>query len=175
MGRGQQPQAGRSCCGACRDHPEANADLVVVSNRVDLDPITQGAIAPAQFETIHPFADGNGRIGRVLIGWIVMTRMGIGVPPPVSLQIARDIGGYQAGLTLYREEMVEPWVRWFAEAMERSAEDSNIVMGLIEDIQAAWREQAKDLRSDSAGRPRATTGTADRRHVSDRLRPSRGA
>jgi hypothetical protein len=48
--------------------------------------------------------------------------------------------------------MVEPWVRWFAEAMERSAEDSSLVMGLIENIQAAWREQAKDLRSDSAGR-----------------------
>ena len=128
------------------------ADLVVFSNRVDLDPITQAAIAHAQFETIHPFADGNGRIGRVLIGWIVRTRLGIAVPPPVSLQIARDIGGYQAGLTLYRDEMVEPWVRWFAEAMESSAEDSNVVMGLIEDIQAAWRERAKDLRSDSAGR-----------------------
>ncbi|MBO0728909.1 MAG: Fic family protein [Acidimicrobiaceae bacterium] len=128
------------------------ADLVAFVNRARLDPVTQAAIAHAQFETIHPFADGNGRIGRVLIGWIIKNRLGIAVPPPVSLQIARDIGGYQSGLTLYREDMVEPWVRWFAEAMERSAEDSSIVLGLIEDIQAAWREHAKDLRSDSAGR-----------------------
>jgi Fic family protein len=128
------------------------ADLVVFSNRSDLDPITQAAIAHAQFETIHPFSDGNGRIGRVLVGWIVKARLGIAVPPPVSLQIARDIGGYQAGLTLYRDDMVEPWIRWFAEAMQRSAEDSTTVMGLIEDIQAAWREREQDLRFDSAGR-----------------------
>jgi Fic family protein len=149
---GQNPKLAAHVAAPAETIPKLMADLVVFSNRGDLDPITQAAIAHAQFETIHPFADGNGRIGRVLIGWIVKTRLGIAVPPPVSLQIARDIGGYQAGLTLYREEMVEHWVRWFAEAMERSAEDSNIVMGLIEDIQAAWREQAKDLRSDSAGR-----------------------
>ena len=128
------------------------ADLVAFINRAALDPVTQAAIAHAQFETIHPFADGNGRIGRVLIGWIIKTRLRVTVPPPVSLQIASDIGGYQSGLTLYRDDMVEPWVRWFAEAMERSAEDSSLVMELIENIQAAWREQAKDLRSDSAGR-----------------------
>jgi Fic family protein len=128
------------------------ADLVAFINRTDLDPVTQAAIAHAQFETIHPFADGNGRIGRVLIGWIIKTRLGIAVPPPVSLQIARDIGGYQSGLTLYRDDTVDPWVHWFAEAMKRSADDSSSVMGLIEDMQTNWREQTKDLRSDSAGR-----------------------
>lgn len=132
--------------------PELMADLVAFVNRTDLDPVTQAAIAHAQFETIHPFADGNGRIGRVLIGWIIKTRLGVAVPPPISLQIARDIGGYQSGLTLYREDRVEPWVRWFAEAAQGAAEDSTIVMELIEDIQAGWRQQTKDLRSDSAGR-----------------------
>jgi Fic family protein len=149
---GQNPKLAAHVAPPAETISQLMADLVAFSNRGDLDPITQAAIAHAQFETIHPFADGNGRIGRVLIGWIVKTRLGIAVPPPVSLQIARDIGGYQAGLTLYRDGMVEPWVRWFAEAMERSAEDSSLVMGLIENIQAAWREQAKDLRSDSAGR-----------------------
>lgn len=38
-------------------------DLVVFANRVDLLVLTQTAIAPAQFETIHPFSDGNGRVG----------------------------------------------------------------------------------------------------------------
>lgn len=131
---------------------ELMADLVAFVNRDDVDPVTQAAIAHAQFETIHPFADGNGRIGRVLIGWIIKTRLGVAVPPPVSLQIARDVGGYQSGLTLYREDMVDPWVRWFSEAIERSADDSTTVMGLIADIQGGWREQTKDLRSDSAGR-----------------------
>ncbi|HZE18273.1 MAG TPA: Fic family protein [Mycobacterium sp.] len=39
--------------------------------RGDVDPITAAAVAHAQFETIHPFADGNGRIGRVIIGWML--------------------------------------------------------------------------------------------------------
>ena len=41
-------------------------DLLAWVNRDDVDPIAQAAIAHAQFEIIHPFADGNGRIGRVL-------------------------------------------------------------------------------------------------------------
>lgn len=127
-------------------------DLVAFVNRADLDPVTTAAVGHAQFETIHPFADGNGRIGRVLVGWILKTRLGIAVPPPLSLQIARDIGGYQSGLTLYRQDAVEAWVRWFAERLERSAETASAVMGLIEEIQADWRERARDLRSDSAGR-----------------------
>jgi Fic family protein len=46
-------------------------DLVRYANREDIDPITQAAVAHAQFETIHPYADGNGRIGRVLVGWLL--------------------------------------------------------------------------------------------------------
>lgn len=132
--------------------PKLMDDLVHFANRTDLDPVSVAALAHAQFETIHPFADGNGRIGRVLVGWIFKTRLGVAVPPPVSLQIARDIGGYQSGLTLYRQGAVEAWLRWFAEAVERAAESASAVMGLIEGVQVEWRERARDLRSDSAGR-----------------------
>lgn len=53
-------------------------DLIAFSNRDDLEPITQAALAHAQFESIHPFTDGNGRIGRALIGAILRRR---GVTP----------------------------------------------------------------------------------------------
>ena len=149
---GPNPKLAAHVAAPAETIPKLMADLAAFINRDDLDPVTQAAIAHAQFETVHPFADGNGRIGRVLIGWITKTRLEIGVPPPVSLQIARDIGGYQSGLTLYRNDMVETWIRWFAEAMDRSAEDSSIVMGLIADIQQRWREQVKELRADSAAR-----------------------
>lgn len=46
-------------------------DLVAYVNRRDVDPVTQAAVAHAQFELIHPYADGNGRVGRILIGWIL--------------------------------------------------------------------------------------------------------
>ncbi len=46
-------------------------DLIAYVNREDVDPVTQAAIAHAQFEIIHPFADGNGRVGRVLMAQIL--------------------------------------------------------------------------------------------------------
>ena len=47
--------------------PDLLEDLVSFLNSSDFPPVAQAAIAHAQFETIHPFADGNGRIGRALI------------------------------------------------------------------------------------------------------------
>jgi hypothetical protein len=48
--------------------PELMEDLFVFCNRTDVPIMAQAAIAHAQFESIHPFTDGNGRIGRALIG-----------------------------------------------------------------------------------------------------------
>jgi Fic family protein len=127
-------------------------DLVAFVARDDLDAVTQAAVAHAQFETIHPFADGNGRIGRVLIGWILSNRLGVRVPPPVSLPIARSVGGYQAGLTLYRQGHVDAWVEWFADAVLAAAEDSAAVLVRIGEVQDAWRAATADLRADSAAR-----------------------
>lgn len=90
------------------------ADLVAFVNAEWVDPVTQAAVAHAQFETIHPYGDGNGRIGRILIGWILAHRIGITVPPPVSVFIARDPGGYLAGLTRFRLGELDPWVDWLA-------------------------------------------------------------
>lgn len=54
--------------------PAALNDLVEFMARRDLDPLVQSAIAHAQFETIHPFTDGNGRTGRALISAMLMAR-----------------------------------------------------------------------------------------------------
>ena len=65
--------------------PAALEDLVAFMNRRDIDPLAQAAIAHAQFETIHPFTDGNGRTGRVLISSLLRAR---GVTRHVTLPIS---------------------------------------------------------------------------------------
>src|ERR1700737_317613 len=78
-------------------------DLVAFMNRPDLPPVVQAAIAHAQFETIHPSADGNGRVGRPLIH-VVLRRRGLAprYVPPVSLVLATDARAYVAGLVAFR-------------------------------------------------------------------------
>ena len=68
---------------------ELMADLCAFSSTDDLPAVAQAAIAHAQFETIHPFVDGNGRTGRALIHLILRRRgLAVRVLPPVSLVLA---------------------------------------------------------------------------------------
>jgi Fic family protein len=109
-------------------------------------------IAHAQFETIHPFADGNGRLGRVLIGRMLARSLAIAVPPPVSLQLARDVGGYQAGLTLYRQGSVDRWVAWFADAVSLAAARAGEVLELVDAQRRTWLGALTPVRADAATR-----------------------
>ena len=125
-------------------------DLVRNANREDLDPIAQAAVAHAQFETIHPYADGNGRVGRVLVGWLLARRLAVHVPSPVSLFMARDRGGYLAGLTRFRAGQTDQWVAWFAEVVTRS---SLAMVGVVNDVARLldhWALQLADTKADAA-------------------------
>jgi Fic family protein len=128
------------------------ADLVRLTNTAKLDPVTLAAVVHAQFEAIHPYGDGNGRLGRVLIGWILARRTGVAVPPPVSVVMARDTGGYLSGLTRWRQGDVEGWVAWTADAIRRSAEQVDELLAATEGLRRRWDAQLADLRSDAAAR-----------------------
>ncbi len=126
-------------------------DLLVWVNRDDVDPIAQTAIAHAQFEIIHPFADGNGRIGRVLIAWILVRRLALLVPPPVSVAIAADVGGYGAGLVRFRLDDHLGWVRWFADAVKGGGRAQRELVGHVDELRRGWFERlrATGLRRDA--------------------------
>ena len=132
--------------------PALMADLVAFANASALDPVTQAAVLHAQFEAIHPFGDGNGRIGRVLIGWVLAHRLGVALPPPVSVLIARDPGGYLAGMTLYRLGQLDVWVDWLAQALVRSSEAASDLISRSERLLEAWRTRLEGVRADTAAR-----------------------
>ncbi len=125
------------------------ADLIVFANRGDVDPVTQAAVAHAQFELIHPYADGNGRVGRILIAWVLSRRLNLATPPPVSVRIATDRGGYLSGLTLFRFGEIDPWVAWFAEIVEGSGDAATSLVGSVARLSEEWSERIAGVRSDA--------------------------
>jgi Fic family protein len=127
------------------------SDLVVFMNRADLPPVVQAAIVHAQFEIIHPFGDGNGRVGRALIH-VVLRRRGLAprYVPPVSLVLAADSKAYVAGLAAFREEHPADWILLFAQAIERAAAKATELAIRLADLQERWRERAGRPRSHSS-------------------------
>ena len=116
-------------------------DLVIYVNRVDVDPVAQAAISHAQFEIIHPFADGNGRVGRVLVAWLLTRRLALLVPPPVSVAIAADVAGYAAGLVLFRLGDHRRWVTWFADAVTSGGRAQRTLIAHVDEIKRRWHEE----------------------------------
>lgn len=137
--------------------PALLEDLVAFVNGEDLDPVSQAAIAHAQFEVIHPFADGNGRVGRILVAWILARRLSLVTPPPVSTGLAADVGGYGSGLVRFRLGDHDSWVRWFAEAVSGAGRSQRELVASVERLRREWRERlagprddGRRLRSDAA-------------------------
>ncbi|MEX2557781.1 MAG: Fic family protein [Actinomycetota bacterium] len=124
-------------------------DLLAYVNRDDVDSVSQAAIAHAQFEIIHPFADGNGRVGRVLVAWILVRRLSLVTPPPVSARIAADVGGYGSGLVLFRMGDHDSWVRWFAEAVSGAGRAQQELVASVRRLQREWRERLGERRAES--------------------------
>ncbi|MBS4751340.1 Fic family protein [Nocardioides sp. zg-ZUI104] len=100
-------------------------DLFAFCNRDDLPPVVQAAIAHAQFESIHPFIDGNGRIGRTLIHAILRRRRStrhLTVPIASALVTHRD--SYFAALNDYRAGNASTIVAMMATAIRIATAES---------------------------------------------------
>ncbi|MGI8557534.1 MAG: Fic family protein [Solirubrobacteraceae bacterium] len=128
-------------------------DLCEFLARDDLPAVAQAAIAHAQFETIHPFGDGNGRVGRCLIH-VTLRRRGLApnYVPPISLLLGANKDAYIAGLESFRRDDVEPWLAQFARVTESSALQAEHFSDAINRLQEAWIEAASPMRADSAAR-----------------------
>ena len=136
-------------------------DLVAFMNADLHSPLVQAALAHAQFETIHPFADGNGRTGRALVH-VVLRRRGLAprYVPPISLVLATRARDYVRGLTAYRylgrpespesQAGIAEWLRVFLSATARAAADAERFGEQVDALVQRWREQAGPIRAHSA-------------------------
>lgn len=138
--------------------PDLMADLVDYMNGSVHAPLVQAGIVHAQFETIHPFTDGNGRVGRALIH-TVLTRRGLTPSAilPVSLVLATLRRGYVDGLTAYRysasphsseaASAVTAWLDVFLDAATVAAEQARTFAGQVAELQTEWETKLADHRT----------------------------
>lgn len=133
--------------------PHLLDDLIEFCNRDDLSAVTQAAVAHVQFETIHPFADGNGRTGRCLIH-VILRRRGISqrVVPPVSVVLAANSARYVSGLTAFREGDTSEWLSTFAEAMDVAGRRAVSLGESLVELRQEWLERARVPRRGSTAR-----------------------
>lgn len=168
--RDQQNWIGGSSYHPCRaayvppppeDVPALLADLTEFARGDEHAPIVQAAIAHAQFENIHPFADGNGRTGRALIH-IILRRRGLSPTfvPPISLVLATWSNDYIDGLTRFRHtgapdvpersEAAHAWLRTFSAATRRACADARLYAERIDRLSDHWHTVVGKVRKGSA-------------------------
>lgn len=156
--------------------PDLVDDLVDFSDRTDVPPFAQAAIAHGQFETIHPFPDGNGRTGRALVH-AMLRRAGVTrrLTVPVSSGLLANVEGYYEALTEFRKGDLNPIVSQFSDAAFGSCRNGRVLVEDLVNIHDSWRSRVR-ARSDAAvwralpiviGQPATTVQfIADRTQVS---------
>lgn len=128
-------------------------DVAAFARRTDITPLTQVAVADAQFETIHPFTDGNGRTGRALAQSLLRHRaVTLNVAVPVSAGLLAHVEGYHRALTAYRDGDVSPIVAAFAGAAMRAVRNTRELVSELDEIRSDWDQRLTVRRSSNAWR-----------------------
>lgn len=131
--------------------PELIEDLVRFGLRTDVPALVSVAITHAQFETIHPFTDGNGRTGRA-IAQSMLRRHGVtrNVAVPVSAGLLADVRGYHAALTAYRNGEIAPMIDAFAHASLRAVANASRLVAEIQAIRKRWDDRLTARKNSNA-------------------------
>lgn len=135
--------------------PALLEDLCSAINEEVTPPIVQAALVHVQFESIHPFEDGNGRVGRALIH-VVLKRRAIALHyvPPISVMFANARDRYIAGLTRFRTGDTSGWLELFAGAAAEAAKLAERYVEAVGTLSEEWRralaQHASSPRRDAA-------------------------
>lgn len=153
--------------------PTLMADLAAYMNGGAHAPLVQAGLVHAQFETIHPFRDGNGRVGRALIH-TVLVRRGLTRTAvlPISLVLLTRSDEYVQGLTAYRyagseaseaaESGVSDWLRRFLSAARTAVTQAEAFADRLEELRGEWEVSLSAFRTGRGLRrsPRSDSATA---------------
>lgn len=120
------------------------SDLCHAINDPTLPPVVQAALVHAQFETIHPFLDGNGRTGRALVH-VIFRRRGTAPSyvPPISVILAGNRDRYIRGLTDFRGDEISAWIRHFADACTSAAQLASAYVTAVRTLTDRWRDRLR--------------------------------
>ncbi|MDZ5623137.1 Fic family protein [Nocardioides bizhenqiangii] len=119
--------------------PEYLEDLFAFANRDDVPTLVQAAIVHAQFESIHPFIDGNGRIGRALIHAVLRRRRAARhLTVPIASALVAHRERYFAALNHYRAGSAAPLIAMLAAATSTATAESWRTAAHIKDLRNEW-------------------------------------
>jgi Fic family protein len=116
------------------DVPSLLEDLVGFSARTDLTPVALAALAHAQFEVIHPFVDGNGRVGRALLQQLLVNRARLDAPVPVSVPWSRDTDRYIDGIRSFQDGDTDSWLLYASWSVIEAVDWMKQATGRVEDL-----------------------------------------
>lgn len=117
-------------------------DLLDFSKRQDVPPIIKTALFHAQFETIHPFTDGNGRTGRALLHRLLSeNEVLMYATLPISVGLLHNVNAYMAALDAYQEGEIVPIITQILDALELATVLGNTLAQSIDAVLASWKEK----------------------------------
>lgn len=125
-----------------------------VDHSSEIDPVVTAAMTHYQFETLHPFHDGNGRIGRLMIV-LQLYRTGTLSEPTLTVSPwfeSRRGQYYDCLLGVSTSGAWDAWVQFFAQGIQESATDTRRSMLSLIDVQADLKERVRSsgIRTDNA-------------------------
>ena len=137
--------------------PAYMEDLRTYANTSGDLPVVQAAVIHAQFETIHPFADGNGRVGRALVhGVLARAQLVEGGVIPLSTALRNDERGYVTALTSYRYDghsrgpALSDYVHRFLAYVETATAAAESFVDAATAINQRWQAVVAGVRFDSS-------------------------